>query len=105
MSFFQTSRESDKVIHDPTNPIFQGETEVKLYNDRIIGKGVCWNCQGKIYIELELTKGEAAQSTRDPQYQKNLVSHAEDLMQERHQCGLLDEGKISAAELDRRLNA
>ncbi len=99
MSLIQRPNRKLSRLLDPSQKIFEGEVTTQLYSDRLISKGYCWHCKSKVYLELQLSPGEARQSEYDEQFQKNLVEREKDRIQELHQCGLLWDGKVDATTL------
>ncbi len=103
MSLIQKPSQKLARLVDPSLKIFEGEVTSTLYSDRIITKGYCWHCQSKVYLELELSPGEARASERDEQFQKNLCEHEKDRVQNLHQCGLIWDGRHVAEDVGERI--
>ncbi len=98
MSIFKSKFKTDVSLK-----IFEGEVKTQLYSDRVISTGLCWHCQSKVVMELELTPGEARQTESDEQFRNNIIEHEKDRIQNFHQCGLLADGKDDATTLGERI--
>ena len=104
MSLIQRPNQKLARLVDPTQKIFEGEVKTQLYQNRVISTGYCWHCKSKVYLELELSPGEARQSEWDEQFRTNLIEAEKDRMQVYHQCGaLLYDGKDDVETLGERI--
>ena len=89
---------------DPTQKIFEGETKVSIYEDRLEISGYCWHCKGSMIASYGLTRGEYAQVEKDEQFKQNVMDLAADRLQDHHQCGaLIHDNKFTDRELARDL--
>lgn len=78
---------------DASRKIFEGPVEVEFWDDRLVAKGICYHCSGRIEYMLILSKGQAKACSTDQQFRKNMFDLMLDNVQDEHQCPLVDEGK------------
>ena len=105
MSLLRPSGKLSRLV-DPSQKIFEGEVMTTLYDSGVVSTvGRCWHCKSNVYLELELTPGEARQAVADAVFKNNIIEREKDRLQEMHQCGaLLHDGKDVIDDVWRDMN-